>query len=59
MVTVRFYVLLKLKLYLRIENTVEKDDVKEAMRLMEMSKDSLKVTLWRKGDHEDSLKVTL
>jgi len=27
---------------LRIENTVEKDDVKEAMRLMEMSKDSLK-----------------
>ena len=52
MVIVRLYVLLKLKLYLRIENTVEKDDVKEAMRLMEMSKDSLKVTLWRKGGHE-------
>lgn len=27
---------------LRIVNTVEKDDVKEAMRLMEMCKDSLK-----------------
>ncbi|KAG5880468.1 hypothetical protein JTB14_000573 [Gonioctena quinquepunctata] len=34
---------------LRLSNTVEKDDVKEAIRLMEMSKDSLNQTFENKG----------
>lgn len=34
---------------LRLANSVEKDDVDEAIRLMEMSKDSLKQTFENKG----------
>lgn len=34
---------------LRLSNLVEKDDVNEAIRLMEMSKDSLKSTFENKG----------
>lgn len=34
---------------LRLSNTVEKDDVNEAIRLMEMSKDSLNNTFENKG----------
>lgn len=42
---------------LRLSNVVEKDDVNEAIRLMEMSKDSLNQTFENKGYRFDFIQT--